>query len=143
MNWKRDYWSDSKNDIVKLISLSSEFDESLTFSLGYCNSKLNNNNEAFENYTKLLKFNPKHSSAYNNRGVIYNERGEYQLALNDYTNALKNSKYESDESKGLYLNNAANMLNKLNKKAEACMYWSKGAALGHSGCINNKKYYCK
>ena len=143
LNWKRDYWSDSKNDIVKLISLSSEFDESLTFSLGYCNSKLNNNNEAFENYTKLLKFNPKHSSAYNNRGVIYNERGEYQLALNDYTNALKNSKYESDESKGLYLNNAANMLNKLNKKAEACMYWSKGAALGHSGCINNKKYYCK
>ncbi len=143
LNWKREYWSDSKNDIVKLISLSSEFDESLTFSLGYCNSKLNNNNEAFENYTKLLKFNPKHSSAYNNRGVIYNERGEYQLALNDYTNALKNSKYESDESKGLYLNNAANMLNKINKKAEACMYWSKGAALGHSGCINNKKYYCK
>ena len=143
LNWKRDYWSDSKNDIVKLISLSSEFDESLTFSLGYCNSKLNNYNEAFENYTKLLKFNPKHSTAYNNRGVIYGIRGDHQAALSDYMNALKNSKYENDESKGLYLNNAANELNKLNKKAEACVYWSKGAALGNAECIRNKKYNCK
>ena len=143
LNWKRDYWSDSKNDIVKLISLSSEFDESLTFSLGYCNSKLNNYNEAFENYTKLLKFNPKHSTAYNNRGVIYGIRGDHQAALSDYMNALKNSKYEDDESKGLYLNNAANELNKLNKKAEACVYWSKGAALGNAECIRNKKYNCK
>ena len=143
LNWKRDYWSDSKNDIVKLISLSSEFDESLTFSLGYCNSKLNNYNEAFENYTKLLKFNPKHSTAYNNRGVIYGNRGDHQAALSDYMNALKNSKYENDESKGLYLNNAANELNKLNKKAEACVYWSKGAALGNAECIRNKKYNCK
>ena len=143
LNWKRDYWSDSKNDIVKLISLSSEFDESLTFSLGYCNSKLNNYNEAFENYTKLLKFNPKHSTAYNNRGVIYGIRGDHQAALTDYMNALKNSKYEDDESKGLYLNNAANELNKLNKKAEACVYWSKGAALGNAECIRNKKYNCK
>lgn len=143
LNWKRNYWSDSKNDIVKLISLSSEFDESLTFSLGYCNSKLNNYNEAFENYTKLLKFNPKHSTAYNNRGVIYGIRGDHQAALSDYMNALKNSKYEDDESKGLYLNNAANELNKLNKKAEACVYWSKGAALGNAECIRNKKYNCK
>ena len=143
LNWKRNYWSDAKNDIVKLISLSSEFDESLTFSLGYCNSKLNNYNEAFENYTKLLKFNPKHSTAYNNRGVIYGIRGDHQAALSDYMNALKNSKYEDDESKGLYLNNAANELNKLNKKAEACVYWSKGAALGNAECIRNKKYNCK
>jgi tetratricopeptide (TPR) repeat protein len=143
LNWKRDYWSDSKNDIVKLISLSSEFDESLTFNLGYCNSKLNNYNEAFENYTKLLKFNSKHSTAYNNRGVIYGIRGDHQAALSDYMNALKNSKYENDESKGLYLNNAANELNKLNKKAEACVYWSKGAALGNAECIRNKKYNCK
>lgn len=143
LNWKRNYWSDAKNDIVKLISLSSEFDESLTFSLGYCNSELNNNNEAFENYTKLLKFNPKNSTAYNNRGVIYGIRGDHQAALGDYMNALKNSKYENDESKGLYLNNAANELNKLNKKAEACVYWSKGAALGNAECIRNKKYNCK
>jgi len=143
LNWKRNYWSDAKNDIVKLISLSSEFDESLTFSLGYCNSELNNNNEAFENYTKLLKFNPKNSTAYNNRGVIYGTRGDHQAALSDYMNALKNSKYETDESKGLYLNNAANELNKLNKKAEACVYWSKGAALGNAECIRNKKYNCK
>jgi tetratricopeptide (TPR) repeat protein len=113
------------------------------FSLGYCNSKLNNYNEAFDNYTKLLKFNPKHSTAYNNRGVIYGIRGDHQAALSDYMNALKNSKYESDESKGLYLNNAASELNKLNKKAEACVYWSKGAALGNADCIRNKKFNCK
>ena len=125
------------------MSLSSEYDESLMFNLGYSNSNLNNNKEAFDNYCKVLKNNPKHSAAYNNRGAIYADRGESQLALNDYMNALKNSKYESDESKGLYLNNAANQLNKLNKKAEACVYWSKGAALGNAECIRNKKYNCK
>lgn len=104
---------------------------------------MNINNEAFENYTKILKNNPTNSTAFNNRGVIYASRGEHQLALNDYVNALKNSKYESNESKGLYLNNAANQCMKLNKKAEACAYWSKGAALDDKTCINNKKYYCK
>jgi Tfp pilus assembly protein PilF len=143
LNWKRDYWGDVKNDILKLISLSTEFDESLTFSLGYCNSQLNNNNEAFENYTKLLKFNPKHSTAYNNRGVIYSRRGEHQLALNDFMNALKNSKYESDESKSLYLSNVGNEFFDLNKKNEACLYWSKGAELGNENCKRNKIYKCK
>jgi hypothetical protein len=57
-------------------------------------------------------------------------------------NALKNSKYETNEYKGHFLNCAANELNKLNKKAEACVYWSKGAALGNSGC-KQQLYYCK
>ena len=143
LNWKRDYWSDAKNDIVKLISLSTEFNESLTFNLGYCYSQLNNNNEAFENYSKLLKNNPKHSTAYNNRGVIYSRRGEHQLALNDFMSALKNSKYESDESKGLYLSNVGNEFFDLNKKNEACLYWSKGSELGNENCKRNKIYKCK
>jgi len=143
LNWKRNYWSDTKNDIIKLISLSSEYDENLTFNLGYCNSELNNNKEAFENYSKLLKNNPKHSSAFNNRGVIYSSRGEHQLALNDFMSALKNSKYESDESKGLYLNNVGNEFFDLNKKNEACLYWSKGAELGNENCKRNKIYKCK
>ena len=142
LNWKRNYWSEVKNDILKLISLNSEYDESLTFNLGYCNAELNYNNDAFDNYSKVLRNNPKYASAYNNRGIIYASRGEHQLALNDYMNALKNSKYESDESKGLYLNNAGNTLIKLNKKPEACVYFSKGAALGNSGC-KQQLYYCK
>ena len=143
LNWKRDYWSDVKNDIIKLISLSSEYDENLTFNLGYCNSELNNNKEAFENYSKLLKNNPKHSMAYNNRGVIYSGRGEHQLALNDFMSALKNSKYESDESKGLFLSNVGNEFFDMNKKAEACLYWYKGAELGNENCKRNKIYKCK
>lgn len=143
INYGRKNWSDARNDLYKLINFSSEYDEYLTFKLAYCCSQLNLNNEAFENYTKILKNNPKNCSAYNNRGNIYSNRGDYQLALNDYVNALKYSKYESNESKGLYLNNAANQCVKLNKKAEACAYWTKGAALDNASCINNKKYYCK
>lgn len=143
LNWKRNYWSDAKNDIIKLIDLNSEYDEYLTFNLGYCNSELNNKIEAFENYSKVLKNNPKHSSAYNNRGVIYSSRGEHQLALNDFMSALKYSKYENDESKGLYLCNAGNEFFDLNKKNEACLYWSKGAELGNENCKRNKTYKCK
>jgi tetratricopeptide (TPR) repeat protein len=143
LNWNRNYWSDTKNDILKIMSLTAEYDESLMFNLGYCNANLNNDKEAFENYSKVIKNNPKYALAYNNRGAIYADRGDHQAALTDYMNALKNSKYETDEYKGLYLNNAANQLNKLNKKAEACVYWSKGAALGNADCIRNKKYNCK
>lgn len=143
INYDKRNWNDAKADIYKLISFSSGYDEDLTFKLAYCSSQLNQNNEAFENYNKILKYNSKYATAYNNRGVIYASRGDHQLALNDYINALKNSKYESNESKGLYLNNAALQCMKLNKKAEACAYWSKGAALDDRNCISNKKYYCK
>jgi tetratricopeptide (TPR) repeat protein len=143
LNYDRKYWSEAKNDLLKLISLDSSYSDSYSFQLAYCYSELNNNNEAFTIYSKILKTDAKNSAAYNNRGVIYQARGEYQLALNDYVNALKNSKYAEDESKGLYLNNAGSMANKLGKKPEACAYWSKGAALGSEDCIRNKKYYCK
>ena len=143
LNYDRKYWSEAKNDLLKLMSLDSSYTNSFSFQLAYCYSELNNTNEAFTIYNKILKTDSNNSSAYNNRGVIYQARGDYQLALNDYTNALKNSKYEDDESKGLYLNNAANMANKLGKKAEACAYWSKGAALGSEDCIRNKRYNCK
>ncbi|WP_396209284.1 WG repeat-containing protein [Flavobacterium sp.] len=143
LNYDRKYWSEAKNDLLKLMSLDSSYADSYSFQLAYCYGELNNSNEAFTIYNKILKTDTKNSSAYNNRGVIYQARGEYQLALNDYINALKNSKYEDDESKGLYLNNAANMANKLGKKAEACAYWSKGAALGNEDCIRNKRFNCK
>jgi tetratricopeptide (TPR) repeat protein len=143
INFDKKNWNDARTDIYKLMSFNTGFDEDLTFKLAYCCSELNQNNEAFDNYTKIIKNNPKEAMAYNNRGVIYASRGEHQLALNDYINALKNSKYESNESKGLYLNNAGLQCMKLNKKAEACAYWSKGAALDDRNCISNKKYYCK
>ncbi len=143
INFDKKNWNDARADIYKLMSFNNGYDEDLTFKLAYCCSELNQNNEAFDNYTKIIKNNPKEAMAYNNRGVIYAERGEHQLALNDYINALKNSKYESNESKGLFLNNAGLQSFKLNKKAEACAYWSKGAALDDKSCINNKRYYCK
>ena len=142
LNYNRKYWSDAKNDIIKLISFNPEYDESLTFNLGYCNVQLNNDNEAFDNYSKVIRNNPKYALAYSNRGLIYSNRGDHQAALSDQMNALKNSKYETNEYKGHFLNCAANELNKLNKKAEACVYWSKGAALGNSGC-KQQLYYCK
>ena len=143
LNFERKYWEDAKIDIIKLMNLNSEYNESLTFNLAYCYSELNYNSEAFENYSKVLRNNPKYSLAYNNRGVLYGIKGEHQLALNDYKNALKNCKYDSDELKGLYLNNAGSESFKLNKNFEACEYWSKGASLGNNGCKQNKLYKCR
>lgn len=143
LNYERKYWSDAKDDLLKLMNLDPVYIDSYAFNLAYCYSQTNNNNEAFNIYCKILRTNPKNSTSLNNRGVIYQSRGEYQLAFNDYINALKNSKYEDDESKGLYLNNAGNMASKIGKKVEACAYWSKGAALGNADCIQNKRYNCK
>ena len=41
-------------------------------------------------YTKAIRLDPKYSAAYNNRGVVYHQKGELSKAMADYTRAIDN-----------------------------------------------------
>ena len=40
-------------------------------------------------WSALIKMNPDSAKAYNNRGIIYYTKGDYEQALADYTQAVK------------------------------------------------------
>lgn len=143
LNAKNKNWYEVKNDLLAISNLKTDYDEWLTFNLGYAYQESGYNDDAFKCYTRVIKNNPKHVFAYNNRGVIYNNKGEYQLALNDYLSAMKNSKNESNESKGLFLSNIGETMYRLNRKVEACAYWNKGAEFGNENCSYALRTRCK
>jgi len=47
------------------------------------------NNEAIEQFTKAIEFNPRYNDAYCNRGVVYKKNGDLDKAIADYMAALR------------------------------------------------------
>jgi tetratricopeptide (TPR) repeat protein len=58
--------------------------------------------KAIENYSKAIKINPKFVKAYNNRGIAYVWKKQYDLALADFNKAI-----ELDPNNGKAYNNRA------------------------------------
>jgi tetratricopeptide (TPR) repeat protein len=67
--------------------------------------------QAIYNYTEAIKRNPKFVKAYNNRGIAYVGRQQYDLAIADFNKAI-----ELDPKNGKAYNN------------RAVAYWYKGEA---------------
>ena len=44
---------------------------------------------AIENYTTAIRFNPRFTEAYFNRGTAYCQKGEFGLAIEDYNEAIQ------------------------------------------------------
>ena len=59
------------------------------FYRGLNNAKLNNYEEAVEDYTKVLKYDKNNDGALNNRGIVYFEMRDYARAIKDLTAAIK------------------------------------------------------
>ena len=72
-------------------------------------SSLENSDQAILNYTEAIKRNPKFAKAYNNRGIAYVGRQQYNLAIADFNKAI-----ELDPKNGKVYNN------------RAIAYWYKG-----------------
>jgi len=45
--------------------------------------------ETISDYTMVIEINPKDAEAYYNRGVIYANKGQYDLAISDFTKAIE------------------------------------------------------
>ncbi len=51
--------------------------------------KLGKMDMAIETYSEAIRLNPRHASAYNNRGVAYNSKREHGRAIEDYAKAIE------------------------------------------------------
>lgn len=73
------------------------------FNTAYCCSELKEYDDAIYYYEKFIEKNPYSSSALNNLGVVYENIGKFELALEYYQKAL------DIEDKELYANNIENV----------------------------------
>ncbi len=82
----------AERDYAKAISLG--FKKAMAYS-GLANAQAGQkrDGEAEENFTKSLRMDPAQPFAYNNRGSIYLQRGEYDKAIADLDAALRLSRF--------------------------------------------------
>lgn len=76
-----------------------EYDEDILSYLGASNLALKNYKDAIENYTEVLKKNPKSTEAHVNRAKAYFISEDYEASINDYLEAKK----QQPKSYAIYL----------------------------------------
>lgn len=59
------------------------------FGIGLGYALKGNHAKAIENFTKAIAFDPENASAYANRGHIYREKSQWDLAMADYNRAIE------------------------------------------------------
>jgi tetratricopeptide (TPR) repeat protein len=138
-------WNEVIKDLnIILNSGQSDFiDYELYYTRGYAYQQLGNKSNALIDYNIVLKNSKNHISAYNNRGCIYMDQNNYNLALNDFNNAIKFASLNSDNEIGIYYTNKGNALYKLKRNTEACQQWHKAVSLGCNKANNALKNLCK
>ena len=58
--------------------------------------KLHNLDEAFKDYNEAIRLKPDYATAYKNRGELFQDIGVYDLAIADYSRAIKFASDETD-----------------------------------------------
>ena len=61
----------------------------LQFCTAFCHYLLRANDEAIADYDKVIRLDPKYAAAYNNRGIVYQDKREYDKAFSDYDEAIR------------------------------------------------------
>jgi tetratricopeptide (TPR) repeat protein len=84
----------AEKDFIKALEIDSTFDNSW-YNLGYIYDQDGKFKEAWDCYTKAIKYNSGYAKAHNNRGVISLSIGNYDLAEMDFKQAILANKYAS------------------------------------------------
>ena len=104
------------------------------FALAVQNHKDNNLKLAEKFYNETLKSNPNHADAQNNLGIILNQLGQYQKAINCYEKAIQINPGHGDAHSNL--GNIFKGLGEL-KKAVSCYEKAIQINPGHANAYNN------
>ena len=91
--------------------------------------------EAIKAYSEVIELNPHYSAAYNNRGVIYAHRDEYDLAIRDFSTAL-----ELNPNDFFAYNNRGNAYNDIGQVDKAIKDFNKAIYLkaDYTNAFNNR-----
>jgi len=88
-----------KNLIEKALELHPDMPEAI-MQMGKIYHKLSRSEEtnkpenlekAIEMFSKAIQIKPDYSAAYNNSGIVYSDKNEYDLAIRDYSTAIINN----------------------------------------------------
>lgn len=124
--------------LTKSIELQQNNNALPYYSRAYVRTNLEKKQEAIQDYTTAIEFEPTFSEAYENRGAINDELGNYDDALTDYTKSIE----LNPESAIAYLNRGnTNYRNDNNDKA--CADWKKAVELGEESAKERLIEYCK
>jgi len=140
--YEKENWSEALEDL-KTLTLREPESGTYWFEKGYAEQKLGYTDDAIESYTRVIALNKKDATAYNNRGVGYENKRLYTLAINDYTMGIKTATEYQKDILGLLHLNRGNIYWSLNKKIEACQDYTKGSGYGNEDARNNIYYRCR
>lgn len=108
-------------DLKKAIEINPQKENELLFKIAYCQSELEDNENAIKNYSKYLEQNSNSSAALNNRGLVYEALKNTELAIKDFTRAI-----EINDKEVLYYNNRArvqyNLMNRYYQGLKSPLY---------------------
>lgn len=114
-------YENALNDLNKILKIDPEYEIDY-FKKAYVEHKTDNNQQAIEDYTEYLKYNPNCAAAYNNRGWAKEccEYCNYKDAIEDYSEAINldscNCRYLNNRARAYYWNQEyENALNDWNK----------------------------
>ena len=110
----------------------------MRYSRAACRFILHLYQEAVEDYTKVLQFNPSYAQAYCERAHCYIYLKDFEAAMHDCNQAIMLSpKYaEAYFRRG-------NINYKLGNKVDACVDWIKASGLGNQAVNYNLRKFCK
>ncbi|MYA71879.1 tetratricopeptide repeat protein [Candidatus Poribacteria bacterium] len=91
--------------------------------------------EAIKAYSDVIELNPHYSAAYNNRGVVYTNKGEYDLAIRDFNIAI-----DLNPNDSFAYNNRGNAYNDISKVDKAIKDFNTAIDLkpDYSNAYNNR-----
>ncbi|MFM7645555.1 MAG: WG repeat-containing protein [Sphingomonadales bacterium] len=140
--YEKENWSEALADLKSLTQRQPDT-ESYWFERGLAEQKLGYTDNAIESYTRVIALNKKNATAYNNRGVGYENKRLFALAMSDYTMGIKAAaEYEKDLLGLLHLNRG-NVYWNLNKKNESCQDYTKSSGFGNADARNKLYYRCR
>ena len=107
----------------------------LEFERGNFLMGLKKTEEAIKAYSDIIELNPHYSAAYNNRGVVYANKGEYNRAVRDFNIAL-----ELNPNDSFAYNNRGNAYNNISEVDKAIKDFNTAIALkpDYSNAYNNR-----
>lgn len=126
-------YENALNDLNKILKIDPEYEIDY-FKKAYAEHKTDNNQQAIEDYTEYLKYNPNCAAAYNNRGWSKEccEYCNYKDAIDDYSEAIN-----LDSNNCRYLNNRARAYYWNQEYEYALNDWNKVLAIDPNYKIDN------
>ncbi len=138
----KEKYDEAIEDLNRAIDLGKgeygdEFNSTVLVSKGAAYQRLEDYNNALNDYSKALILNPKNAEAYLYRGFLYYQQEDYQTAMGDFNQAL-----EIDPENPFAYYNRGMIYLKLKQEDEACDDFHNACERGNTNACKMVMIHC-